>query len=361
MRKSVLWFIVALLLMGLALPAFAQSTDGGSTAGDTAQPAMEATTAPIAQPTTESMPSTMEGPLLGDYITNNYASLGAALEAAGLTDTLNSDVYTVFVPNDGAFQTLLNELNLSQDDLMSNTALLNGLLTYHVVPGRVTSEDIRNNNAGALETLNGAAVTFGYDDTTSRITLNNGTASIEQPDIVVGNGIVHVIDNVLLPPNINELLPVPSTGATPAEQERSLEQISEDSFVVLTAAVKAAGLQDELSSGQYTLFAPTDGAFVTLLNDENMSYDDLLSDQTMLKNILQYHLVPGTITEEQIADGEVTTAETVNGATLNFGFDTAISRVSINGGEATIEQPDIFASNGVVHVIDNVLLPPQAG
>jgi uncharacterized surface protein with fasciclin (FAS1) repeats len=365
MRKSLTLWIVSLLVVVLALPAFAQDTTGSyeATSAPAAQPTVESMpqAAPAAQATAQTMPLNVEGPLLADYISANFTRLGAVIQAAGLADTLNSAEYTIFVPNDGAFQTLLNELGISLEDLMGNPALLQGLTYYHVVPGRITSNDILNGSVDALETVHGAAITFGYDPVTSRVTLNDGAASIEQPDIVVGNGMIHIIDNVLLPPNVADLLANPNPEATPSEAEKSLEQISEDTFVVLTEAVKAAGLEDELSSGEYTLFAPNDGAFLTLLNDEDMSYADLLANQTMLQDILTYHLVPGTVTAEQIADGEVTSAATINGATLNFGFDNSISRVSINGGEATIEQPDIFASNGVVHIIDNVLLPPQAG
>ena len=372
MRKF-LMFPVLLMAASLALPVFAQ-VDPTAQPGD-ALPTTEASlVAPTTVPLATTVPSTttlddgvtapqtnLQGPSTADFIVNNYVRLGEALQASGLASELASGEYTVFVPNDGAFLTLLNDLDISLNDLMANPALLQGVINYHVVPGIYTAEDIRNGMMGALETAQGSALTFGFDNLTSRITINNGAASIESSDIVTGNGIVHVIDNVLLPPNATELMMNPMIDASPmpdAEPGKTIEGISEDTFVVLTEAVAAAGLADELSSGEYTLFAPNDGAFLTFLNDQDMSYAQLLADQTLLQNVLSYHLVPGTVTVEDIQAGQ-NSLETVNGATLNFGFNSGTSRVTINGGAASVEAADIFASNGVVHIIDNVLLPPQ--
>jgi uncharacterized surface protein with fasciclin (FAS1) repeats len=368
MRKFLTGSVMLLAAASLALPVFAQVDPTATTQPQQSVPPTTVPQASPAAPTT--VPSTTgttddnmvmpSGPTTADYISGNFVRLTEALQAAGLMDTLASGEYTVFVPNDGAFITLLNNLDLSLNDLLANQSLLQGVLTYHVVPGIYTADDIRNGAMG-LETAQGSAITFGFDTPNSRITLNNGAASIEQADIRTGNGIVHVIDNVLLPPNATELMmnPMPVAEAT-AEigAGNTIENISENTFVVLTEAVQAAGLSDELMSGEYTLFAPNDGAFLTFLNDQGISYSQLLADQTLLESVLTYHLVPGTVTVEDIQAGQ-NTLETVNGATLNFGFDTPNSRVIINNGAASVEQSDIFASNGVVHIIDNVLLPPQ--
>lgn len=377
MRKLL---IVPVLLMAasLALPVFAQVDPTATPQAGDALPTTQATpVAPttVPQATTiapTTVPSTttfddgttvpqanLQGPSTADYILSNYVRMGEALQASGLD--LASSEFTVFVPNDGAFQTMLNNLDISLNDFMANPALLQGIINYHTVPGIFTAEDIRNGALGAMETAQGSALTFGFDPLTSRITINNGAASIESSDIVTGNGLVHIIDNVLLPPNVTELMQNPLIDASPvpdAEPGKTIEGISEDTFVVLTEAVAAAGLADELSSGEFTLFAPNDGAFLTFLNDQDMSYSQLLADQALLQNVLSYHLVPGTVTVEDIQGGE-NSLETVNGATLNFGFNPGTSRVTINNGAASIEAADIFASNGVVHIIDNVLLPPQ--
>lgn len=384
MRKYLALAVSLTLLVVLALPVLAQDTGDSTTDTDTdttSQPAVQPTaqvtaeadaelqTSPQAQTDTSMQPSLtgtqaapqqFEGPSLTSYLTENFVRVGEGIQVAGLADTLSSGQFTIFVPNDGAFITLTNDIERSLNDLFGNPVLMERLLTYHVVPGRITSDQILNNGAGVLESVNGAALTFGYNNVTSRITINNGAASIEQPDIVLGNGIVHVIDNVLISPDVNEMLTNPDAFA-PVEEAtpvRSISEISQNNFVVLTEAVQAAGLQDELASGQYTLFAPNDGAFTTLLNELDMSYEEFLSNPQLLEQVLSYHMVPSVVTAEDIQDG-VSSLTTVNGANLSFGFDNTVSRMTINGGEASIEAPNLFASNGVVHVIDNVLLPPQ--
>ncbi|HLV36170.1 MAG TPA: fasciclin domain-containing protein [Spirillospora sp.] len=371
---------VLLLAASLALPVFAQVDPTATPQGDMlpttttdATPVApttvpQATTiAPTTVPSTTTLddgttvPQTnIQAPTTANFITNNYVYMGEALQASGLGDPWAGGQFTVFVPNDGAFQTLLNNLEISLNDLMSNQALLQGVINYHVVPGIYTAEDILNGQLGALETAHGSALTFGFDNLTSRVTINNGAASIESTDIRTGNGIVHIIDNVLLPPNVDDLMrnPVMASASPEARENPSIATISENTFVVLTEAVAAAGLADELASGEYTLFAPNDGAFLTFLADQDMSYAQLLADQTLLQDVLSYHLVPGTVTVEDIQAGQ-SSLQTVNGANLNFGFNPGTSRVIINGGAASVEHPDIVASNGIVHIIDNVLLPPR--
>jgi uncharacterized surface protein with fasciclin (FAS1) repeats len=365
-----------LAALSLALPAFAQIDPTPTT-----QPAVP-TTAPNAQaaPTTipqagtddPTVPQTNVGPTTADFIDGSFVTLPVAVDAAGLREMLSSGEFTMFIPNDGAFQTLANDLGMSLDSLLANRNLLQNVLAYHVVPGIITSNDILTGTLSAVNTAQGSTLSFGFNGDTSRMTINNGAASIEQPDIRTSTGIVHIIDNVLVPSTMNDLSSlgtidavdrVGSTDASAAatveaQSGKTIENISEDSFVVLSQAVKAAGLEDELTSGEYTLFAPNDGAFLTLLNDLGMTYGELLNDQALLESVLTYHLVPGTVTVEDIQDG-VGTLETVNGATLSFGFNPDTSRVTINNGAASVEQPDIFAINGVVHIIDNVLLPPQ--
>lgn len=363
MRK----FITILAALGLfallIVPTFAQEVTEEPTVTTapvtepTAVPTMAATAVATMEATEEmSMMEDMGGPTVADFIVDNYVRLGEAVQTAGLVDTLNSGDFTVFVPNDGAFLTLLNDLDISLNDLYSNPALLEGVITYHVVPGIVTSDDILNGGMNVLDTVHGGSLAFGYNDVTSRVTINGGAASIEQPDIVLSNGIVHVIDNVLLPPDADVLMTNPMPEATEeAVVAKSLLDISSETLVRLTELVNAAGLADELASGEYTLLAPNDGAFTTLLNELDTSYEGLLGDQELLMDVLTYHLIPGTLTAQDLT-GTVTT---VNGATLNFGYDPSVSRITINGGAASVEQTNFRASNGVMHIIDNVLLPPQ--
>jgi transforming growth factor-beta-induced protein len=291
-----------------------------------------------------------------DVVVDNFVILTEAVQAAGLADTLAEGEFTVFAPTDGAFRTLLSNLDISINDLLANEALLTGVLTYHVIPGTVTAEDILN-GATSAETVHGAALSFGYDADVSRVIINGGRASVEAANIFATNGVIHIIDNVLLPPNVNELLVATEPVEEVAPTQTALDFVN-DNFVVLSAAINAAGLQDAVNSGEITVFAPTDGAFQTLLNDLGISQARLLSDQALLEDVLTYHVLPGTVTANDILTGMANT-ETLNGANLSFGYDNDVSRVIINGGRASVEAANIFTANGVVHVIDNVLLPPQ--
>ena len=205
--------VVSIILVGMlvAAPAFAQESE-----------------------------PTVSTPNIVEISSNNFVVLTQAVAEAGLVNTLSRGEYTVFAPTDGAFQTLLNDLDLSLADLMANQALLEGVLTYHVIPGTITSDDIVNGSPETT-TVHGAALSFGYDAGISRVSINGSQATVVAPDLVASNGIVHVIDNVLLPPNVNDLLSNPETAPVDPEISKSILDISQENFVVLTAAVEAAG------------------------------------------------------------------------------------------------------------------------
>ncbi len=121
-----------------------------------------------------------------------------------------------------------------------------------------------------------------------------------------------------------------------------------EAFSTLVAAVTAAGLVDTLKGeGPFTVFAPTDEAFAALPEG---TVEALLEDIPTLTAILTYHVVPGTVMSTDLADGMM--AETVNGASVTIGVGDS---VTVDG--ATVTQADIVASNGVIHVIDTVILP----
>ena len=385
--------MVLLLSLLVAIPAFAQ--DSTATPDDIpaeATATLEPTTEPVVEPTDDEddtmteptvVPTALATPeaetTIADFIGNSFVVLNDAVQAAGLAETLSSGDYTVFAPTDGAFQTLLNDLEISRDDLMANPALLEGVLTYHVIPGRFTLEELRMGvpvdaeataevseedgedmaqEPAGTATAHGASLSFGFDPDVSRVIINGGEASVEQGDIVLSNGIVHVIDNVLLPPNASELMADPMPEATQEALDTSAMGFIDENMLVLSAAIDAAGLRETINEGEFTIFAPTNGAFQTALNELGISQDALLADVELLNSVLPYHVIPGIITSDDILNGSPDTT-TVQGSALSFGFDDDVSRVVINGGEASIEQADIYVSNGIIHIIDNVLLPPQ--
>ena len=127
-------------------------------------------------------------------------------------------------------------------------------------------------------------------------------------------------------------------------------------FTTLVAAVEAAGLADTLSGpGPFTVFAPTDAAFAAALESLGLTAEQLLADQATLSSILTYHVLPGEVPASAVVTMDGETAETVNGATVTIGVDG--DTVTIN--DATVTTADVPASNGIIHVIDSVLLPPS--
>jgi transforming growth factor-beta-induced protein len=133
--------------------------------------------------------------------------------------------------------------------------------------------------------------------------------------------------------------------------------VAAGSFTTLVAAVQAAGLVETLSGpGPFTVFAPTDEAFAAALESLGLTADELLADTETLTSILTYHVIAGEVPSSQVVTMNGQSAATVNGAevTITVEGDT----VMVN--DATVTAVDVMASNGVIHVIDSVLLPPAA-
>jgi len=267
---------------------------------------------------------------------DDFDTLEAALTAAGLTATLDGPgPFTVFAPTDDAFAALPAG---TLDDLLlpENQAQLVDILTYHVVSGNLAASDVVSSST--LTMLNGETVSVSVNGSTVMI----NDAVITMTDIEASNGTIHVIDAVLLPP---EPEPQPQTIAEIAAG-------SED-FETLTAAIDAAELAETLDgAGPFTVFAPTDAAFEALPPG---TVDDLLlpENQAQLVDILTYHVVG-----LELAAADVVAATTI---TMLNGDDVTITvdgeNVMIN--DAMITMTDVEARNGVVHVIDAVLTPPE--
>ncbi|MCA9296150.1 MAG: fasciclin domain-containing protein [Phycisphaerales bacterium] len=259
----------------------------------------------------------------------SFKTLVAAVQAADLVDALKSDgPFTVFAPSDDAFAKLPKktiEMLLKPE----NKAMLTSILTYHVVPGRVLAADVVNlSNAS---TLNGQRI----DIVTNKDGVMIDGAKVVATDIQCTNGVIHVIDTVIMPSTSN-LVDLASEAG---------------SFNTLLAAAQAAGLADTLANGgPFTVFAPTDEAFAKLPAG---TVDMLLKPENKQKlaDILKYHVVSGRIYARDAVGAE--RAKTLLGQKVMIGINDG--RLTVNG--ANIVATDIEASNGVVHVIDSVLLP----
>merc|ERR1712241_1407096 len=181
----------------------------------------------------------------------NFTVLVEALQTAGLVDALQgAGPFTVFAPTDAAFTALLGSLGVTKAELLARDDLAD-ILKYHVVSGSITSTDLAPMQD--VITLEGSQLTVAKDGSTVKA----GSAGVSTADISCSNGVIHVIDAVLLPP-VLLLPPVPDIVET---------AISAGNFTVLVEALETAGLVDALKgAGPFTVFAPTDAAFTALLD-----------------------------------------------------------------------------------------------
>ncbi|MGB9896513.1 fasciclin domain-containing protein [Thermanaerothrix sp.] len=321
MRHIFLLLVAAVLVISACAPA--------ATPESTQPPMPTATPVP---PTATPAPQTIVDIAVAD---GRFSTLVAAVQAAGLVETLSGEgPFTVFAPTNDAFAKLPKE---TLDNLLKpeNKDQLVKILTYHVVPGKVLASDVVK--LSEAQTVAGEPITIKVEG--DKVFINDAQVIIT--DIEASNGVIHVIDTVILPPSMT------------AEAKKDIVDIAaaDGRFTTLVAAVQAAGLVDTLKGeGPFTVFAPTDDAFAklpegtleTLLKPEN---------KQQLTDILLYHVLPGKVMASEVKDGLI--ADTALGTSVFFKVD--MGKVYIN--EAQIIITDIEASNGVIHVIDTVILP----
>ncbi len=254
-----------------------------------------------------------------------------ALEAADLAGALRGEgPFTVFAPLDEAFLAL--PAGTLSTLLADPAGDLTEILLYHVVPGRLAEEGITQGQV--VETLQGGSVTLS--DAHGLLTVNG---AVVRAVIPAENGVIYMIDRVLLPSESPVvLLDIVDTA------------VAAGSFNTLATALAAAELIDALKGeGPFTVFAPTDEAFSALPEG---TLEALLADPAGdLKQILLYHVLEGQVLAEAVADGLV--VETLQGGTVRFSLVDGAPRIN----DSSILSTDILASNGVIHVIDAVLLP----
>ncbi|RCH77277.1 MAG: hypothetical protein DBX04_00790 [Candidatus Poseidoniales archaeon] len=261
--------------------------------------------------------------------TGVHDSLVAALSHAGLVSALQADgPFTVFAPTDDAFAAA--GIDLSTFDTDEENATLSDILLYHVVSGSVAASDVTDGMSA--EALNGDDLSFTVSD--GSVMVNDAT--VTTADVMASNGIIHVIDKVLMPPADLADIPTVAQGT--------------GIHTSLVAAVVQAELLTTLQGdGPFTVFAPTDDAFAAAGID--LAALDTEEGKAALTDILLYHVVSGAVPSSAVTDGMSATA--VNGDDLSF---TVGEGVMVN--DANVVLADVPASNGVIHVIDKVLMPP---
>jgi transforming growth factor-beta-induced protein len=251
----------------------------------------------------------------------SFKQLAAALTKAKLVDALKGDgPFTVFAPTDAAFDALEAAMPGTVAGLSDEQ--LTAVLKYHVVSGAgVKAAELKNGQL--VKTLAGPVAAIDLSGDKPKI---NGV-TISMTDIVASNGVIHVIDRVLLPPG--DIIEVATAAG---------------SFTKLAEALTAADLVDDLKGeGPFTVFAPTDAAFAKL---------SAAPTGDALKNVLLYHVLSGTVGPADLK--EALAAKTLAGSPVLFKLEGG---AKIN--DAVISMTNVVAKNGVIHVIDSVIVPPQ--
>ena len=274
----------------------------------------------------------------------SFTTLVAALQATGLDATLadESATFTVFAPTDDAFA-LLGDDTIAT--LLANPDVLSSILLQHVVGAEVDSITAYTLNGMQATTASGAMVDIAINTETDMLTV--GGVNVVTKDIYTTNGIIHVIDAVIIGD-----VEVPSEMSTVVDVA-----VENGSFTTLVAALQATGLDAVLADPdtEFTVFAPTDAAFALLGQD---TIDALLADPDTLSNILLYHVISGSkimsdaaISVANSSENTVTTANTQMAA-------LSLSEGTLFVNQSAVSATDVMADNGVIHVVDQVILPP---
>ena len=291
--------------------------------------------------------------------TADLSSLVAALNQAdaGLVETLSGPgPFTVFAPTNAAFTNLLASLDdfssLEDFDTAEERALLASILTYHVVAAEAFSGDLSDGQT--LTTVNGSTLTVSLSGGVFIQDATDTDAEVTGPDVDASNGVVHIINKVLLPQAvidaINDPIEIPSIVEIAT---------GNGDFSSLVAALTAADLVDTLNGdGPFTVFAPTNNAFAAFLDANGFaSLDEVPVD--VLTQVLLNHVVSGTNLSTDLSTGYISSLSTAGPGDTNLSlFVNRTSDGVIINGLATVTGADNIASNGVVHIVDEVIELP---
>ena len=274
----------------------------------------------------------------------NFGTLAAALTATGLDATLKgAGPFTVFAPDDAAFAKLPAFLSAQLLTAPYKTEL-SLILGYHVVAGDLKAAGLLGKTQD-LATAAAGGAKLKVDGSNSKVVLN-GSVNVSTADVAASNGTIHVIDGVLLP-SIADTVAGYKDGST--------------EFKTLLAALGAADLASIFSGpGTFTVFAPTDAAFAALKAELGApAFDALLANKTKLTRVLKYHVLGATAYAKDVQSGQV---DTLAGGTDKLTLTVAGGKVTIADGKAgaapaNVAFTDLPNRNGVIHVIDRVLVP----
>jgi uncharacterized surface protein with fasciclin (FAS1) repeats len=278
-----------------------------------------------------------------------FSTLVAATQAADLVTTLQGPgPFTVFAPANDAF-TKLPAGTVETLLQPENKAQLQGILTYHVVSGKILAADLKDGQI--VKTVQGGNLKVTKID--GKVMINGAT--VQAADAISSNGVIHVIDSVLLP----EQSVVEIAGVTIFANKNLVENaIAVPSLSTLVAAVTAGDLVTTLQGpGPFTVFAPDNAAFAKLPAG---TVETLVKPESKkaLVNILTYHVVAGKFLASDLKDGQL--LKTVQGENITVvKTGNTISLKDAKGVVVNIVASDAIQSNGVAHIIDTVLTPAK--
>lgn len=257
----------------------------------------------------------------------NFQTLVAAVEAAGLVETLKgSGPFTIFAPTDKAFARLPES---TVESLFNNPTRLKSILLYHVLAGEYPADVLVL--YPSIPTMEGQTVTI---DTREGINIDGARVTVK--DIKASNGIIHVIDSIIMP-----------------REEPNIVQVARNSGILelFVFALEKSNLVDMLSGGgPFTVFAPSDIAFARIPEDTRKA---LFEEPEWLDAVLRYHIVRGEYSADELMNER--SLRTIHGEVVNVN----LSEEGLGIGNTLIAIKDVQASNGVIQVIDHVMLPKE--
>lgn len=283
---------------------------------------------------------------IADFVetNSNYSSLNAALEAAGLKGTLSgTEKYTVFAPSNTAFNTFLSDNGFENLEAVPVDVLTQVLLN-HVQQGEVVAADLTTGYMTSMATWGASDEPLSRYVNTDDGVVINGVSRVTTADVSVDNGVIHAVDAVIGLPDVTTF-----ATADPTFSILVAALTREDDFTFVPT------LQMQEAPAPFTIFAPTNDAFVGLL--EELEFEGLEDvPASVLSAALSYHVVTGSnVRSQDISnDMEVTTLET---GMFTISTDDGVVITDENARMANVIAVDVQATNGVIHVIDKVLLP----
>jgi len=280
-----------------------------------------------------------------------FKTLVSLVKRAGLAGTLSAPGnLTVFAPTDQAFANLKRRDPALYNKVATDKQLLRSVLTYHVVGKRIPAAAAlaAAKKGQKVKTVQGESIGLSFKS--GKIVLN-GAARVVIADVKASNGVVHAINAVIVPPSLSQ----------PPAPTQSIVQIAAGNpdFSTLVSLVQKAGLVEAISAtGPFTVFAPTNEAFAKLAKAAPATYAAVLADPALLAKVLTYHVVAGDVrSAPAIAVARQNgTVKALAGESISLSLKDG--KLTLNGS-ATVVTADILATNGVIHVIDTVIVPPS--